>query len=37
LESEKIQRRVAYIKTRYAEDVYNMGKFNFTMLEWAIK
>jgi hypothetical protein len=22
---------------RYAEDVYNSGKFNFTMLEWAIK
>jgi hypothetical protein len=22
---------------RYAEDIYNTGKFNFTMLEWAIK
>lgn len=22
---------------RFAEDVYNAGKYNFTMLEWVIK
>lgn len=37
LTSEKVQKRVAYVKTYYAEQVYNAGKFNFTMLEWVIK
>lgn len=32
-----MQRRVDYVKTQMAENIYNNGKFNFTMLEWAIK
>ena len=26
-----------YVKTAFAEQIYNGGKFNFTMLEWVIK
>ena len=37
LESEKVQARVDYVKTAFAEQIYNGGKFNFTMLEWVIK
>ena len=37
LNSEKIQKRVKYVKTAFADSVYNVGRFNFTMLEWAIK
>ena len=37
LESEKVQARVDYVKTAFAERIYNGGKFNFTMLEWVIK
>ena len=32
-----MQRRVDFVKTQMAENIYNNGKFNFTMLEWAIK
>ena len=37
IESEKVQRRIAYVKTSMAELIQNAGKFNFTMMEWAIK
>ena len=37
LDSEKIQKRIKYVKTAFSENIYNLGKFNFTMLEWAIK
>lgn len=35
--TDKIQKRIAFVKTNYAEVIYNAGKFNFTMLEWVIK
>lgn len=35
--TDKIRARVAYVKTAFAENVYNGGKFNFSMLEWVIK
>ena len=37
IDTEKIQRRIDFVKTQKAEEIYNKGKFNFTMLEWAIK
>ena len=37
IETEKVQARLEYVKTAFAENIYNGGKFNFTMLEWAIK
>ena len=35
--SEKVQYWIASVKTAFADVLYNAGKFNFTMLEWAIK
>ena len=37
LESDKVQFRIAHSKTSFAEDIFNAGAFNFTMIEWAIK
>lgn len=37
IETDKIKGRIAYVKTNFAENVYNSGRFNFTMLEWVIK
>ena len=37
IESDKVQFRIVHVKTVFAEELYNAGKFNFTMLEWAIK
>ncbi|MCB0371302.1 MAG: hypothetical protein KDD45_18260 [Bdellovibrionales bacterium] len=37
LNTDKVQKRIDHVKTFMAEQIYNNGKFNFTMLEWVIK